>query len=502
MKQFAFILSLVLCLSTVTFAQSTSRADELMQQAQTNLKQKEYIKARYLFLQAYNAFSSQEKYDKAVECGINASALYHRENYYKEAFELLRGAEQLVGTGEQKLKKKLPDLRFRINKERLQMYINTKNPARAKEQLNKLEETAKAAGNDSLSNDFLYTQADYYYTFGMNSQGDTAFKKLIEQYKQQKNYAKVDECYKTLISIARKANNAGLVARTYDKYIIWTDSVKALTAQDELNIVKKKYDESLATIQEKDDSLSAKQYIIIGLCILAAILAAALAIGAVILLRFIMLTRKQKKAISIANAHNELKTEFIQNISSQMEPTLDTLDPKLPGVQALRAFSGHIQELSELENSLSEPYEVQEKNISTFCESVMDKVRGKVQEDVTLTVNAPKLNVKINPEHLERILLHLLENAAEYTPAGGKIWLDFKKRGAHTHQFIISDTGCGIPEEQREDIFKPFTEVKDLTKGDGLGLPICSLIAAKMNGSLTLDGSYTKGARFVLELHA
>lgn len=494
------LLAAFFCLCTQTYAQS--RADELMKQAQESLAKKEYIKARYLFLQAYNSFASQEEYTQAVECGVNASALYHRENYYKEAFELLRGAEQLVGTGEQKLKKKLPDLRFRINKERLQMYINTKNPARAKEQLNKLEETAKAAENDSLSNDFLYTQADYYYTFGMNSQGDTAFKKLIEQYKQQKNYAKVDECYKTLISIARKANNAGLVARTYDKYIIWTDSVKALTAQDELNIVKKKYDESLATIQEKDDSLSAKQYIIIGLCILAAVLAVALAIGAVILLRFIMLTRKQKKAISIANEHNELKTEFIQNISSQMEPTLDTLDPKLPGVQALRAFSGHIQELSELENSLSEPYEVQEKNISTFCESVMDKVRGKVQEDVTLTVNAPKLNVKINPEHLERILLHLLENAAEYTPAGGKIWLDFKKRGAHTHQFIISDTGCGIPEEQREDIFKPFTEVKDLTKGDGLGLPICSLIAAKMNGSLTLDGSYTKGARFVLELHA
>ena len=494
------LLAAFFCLCTQTYAQS--RADELMKQAQESLAKKEYIKARYLFLQAYNSFASQEEYMQAVESGVNASALYHRENYYKEAFELLRGAEQLVGTGEQKLKKKLPDLRFRINKERLQMYINTKNPARAKEQLNKLEETAKAAGNDSLSNDFLYTQADYYYTFGMNSQGDAAFKKLIEQYKQQKNYAKVDECYKTLISIARKANNAGLVARTYDKYIIWTDSVKALTAQDELNIVKKKYDESLATIQEKDDSLSAKQYIIIGLCILAAVLAAALAIGAVILLRFIMLTRKQKKAISIANEHNELKTEFIQNISSQMEPTLDTLDPKLPGVQALRAFSGHIQELSELENSLSEPYEVQEKNISTFCESVMDKVRGKVQEDVTLTVNAPKLNVKITPEHLERILLHLLENAAEYTPAGGKIWLDFKKRGAHTHQFIISDTGCGIPEEQREDIFKPFTEVKDLTKGDGLGLPICSLIAAKMNGSLTLDGSYTKGARFVLELHA
>lgn len=338
MKQFAFILSLVLCLSTVTFAQSTSRADELMQQAQTNLKQKEYIKARYLFLQAYNAFSSQEKYDKAVECGVNASALYHRENYYKEAFELLRGAELLVTGGEQKSGKAMPDLRFRINKERLQMYINLKNPARAKEQLTKLEETAKAAKNDSLNNDLLYTQANYYYTFGMNSQGDAYINRLIGQYKEQKNYAKVDESYKTLIDIARKANNAGLVARTYDKYILWTDSVKALTAQDELNVLKRKYDESLQTIEEKDSSLSAKQYIIIGLCILAGLLAAVLVLAGIVLLRFVLLTRKQKKAIQIANEHNELKTQFIQNISAQMEPTLNTLDGTQPGVRALKGL--------------------------------------------------------------------------------------------------------------------------------------------------------------------
>lgn len=495
---------ILLFLAVLGYAQATaqSRADEIMKQAQENLAKKEYIKARYLFLQAYNAFASQDNYDKAVECGINASALYHRENYYKEAFEVLRGAEQVVAAGEQKGGKPLPGLRFRIHKERLQMYINLKNPARAKEQLARLEETAKASRNDSLTNDLLYTQATYYYTFGMNAQGDAAINRLIGQYKEQKQYAKVDECYKTLIGIARKANNAGLVARTYDKYILWTDSVKALTAQDELNLLKKQYDESLATIQEKESSLSAKQYIIIGLCALAAILAAALVLGAIVLLRFVLLTRKQKKAIHIANEHNDLKTKFIQNISTQMEPTLDTLDGSLPGVRALRAFSCHIQELSDLESTLAEPYELQEKNVSAFCESIMDKIRGKVQEEVTLTVNAPKLNVKINPEHLERILLHLLENAAEYTPAGGKIWLDFKKRGAHTHQFIVSDTGCGIPEEKREDLFKPFTEVKDLTQGDGLGLPICSLIATKMNGSLSLDTGYSKGARFVLELHA
>lgn len=478
-----------------------SRAEEQMKQAQGHLAQKEYIKARYLFLQAYNAFSSQGKYEQAVECGINACALYHRENYYKEAFELLRSADLLVNDGEQKQSKPMPALHFRISKERLQMYINLKNPARAKEQLNKLEETAKAAHNDSLSNDLLYTQANYYYTFGMNAQGDACINRLIGQYKEQKNYAKVDESYKNLINIARKANNAGLVARTYDKYILWTDSVKALTAQDELNIVTRKYEESLATIQEKDDSLSAKQYIIIGLCVLAGVLAAALVLGAIVLMRFIFLTRKQKKAIQIANEHNELKSQFIRNISAQMEPTLNTLDANQPGVQALKTFAEHIQELSELESTLAETYEMREININTFCESVMDKIKAGLKPDITATVNAPKLSVKTNPEQLERILLHLLNNAAQFTPEGGKIWLDFKKRGAHTQQLIVSDTGCGIPAEAQENLFKPFTEVKDLTQGDGLGLPICSLIATKMNGNLTLDNSYTKGCRFVLELH-
>ena len=503
MKTSIVTLLITFCFYLSVYAQAPQdKATELKEQALSSLKQKDYIKARYLFKKAYEAFAVRENYPQAIECGIQANALYVRENFYKEGFELCRNMEQLIWTGEQKQNKVFYDLRFPISKERLQMYISLKNPAQAKNQLDKLEEIASLAKNDSLMEVLLYTKANYYYTFNQNTQGDACFRKLISQYKEKKDYDKVSDCYKTLIGIARKANNAPLMERTYESYIVGTDSVKALTAQDELNVLKRKYDESLQTIQDKDSTLSAKQYIIIGLCVLAAILAAVLIFGAIVLLRFIVLTRKQKKAIGIANEHNELKTKFIQNISAQMEPTLDTLDASLPGVKALHTFSNHIQELSELENTLSEPYEMQEKNISAFCEAIMDKIKGKTREDVSLAVNAPKLNVKINPEQLERILLHLLENAAEYTPAGGKIWLDFKKRGAHTHQFIVSDTGCGVPEEQRENIFKPFTEVKDLTLGDGLGLPICSLIATKMNGSLTLDTGYSKGARFVLELHA
>lgn len=482
-----------------TYAQN--RGKDLMKQAETSLAQKEYVKARYLFLQAYSAFAQQGDYADAVKCGVQTSALYHRENYYKEAFNVLRGAEQVILSDTKQSSSSMATLRFPITKERLRMYIKLKNLARAQDQLGQLEELAKTAGNDSLSNDLLYTQATYYYTFGMNQQGDQAFGKLVAQYNSQKKYDQVKECYQTLIGIGRSTNNSALVSRTYENYLNWSDSVQALIARDDYNALKAKYDESQATIQDKDSSLASRQYIIIALCVLAAILAAALVLGAIVLLRFIALTRKQKKAIETANQHNELKTQFIQNISAQMEPTLAKLDAANPSVQALHTFTAHIQELSDLESNQSQPYDMEERNACTFCEDLIEQIKPLAAEGVTLTVNAPKLSIKISPEPLEKLLLHLLRNAAAYTPAEGKIWLDYKKRGAHTQQFIVTDTGCGIPEDQRENLFKPFSAVRDLTQGDGLGLPICALMATRMNGSLSIDPAYTKGTRFVLELH-
>lgn len=203
----------------------------------------------------------------------------------------------------------------------------------------------------------------------------------------------------------------------------------------------------------------------------------------------------------MVNENNALKAKFISNISAQLNPTLQKLDSRQPEVKALMDFSNHIQKLSELECSAEETLELEETMIPAFCEGIMEQIRDKVKKDVTLTVNAPKMSAPIHKEYVTHILLHLLNNAAEYTPEGGTIWLDFKKRGAHSHQFLVSDTGCGIPEEKREDIFKPFIEVKDLTKGDGLGLPICQQMALKMNGDICIDPAFTKGTRFVLNLH-
>jgi len=519
MKILNVFLVVILCFSTfgnmnAQTTQTKASATELMSQGKAKLGQKEYVTARYLYKQAYRAFAAEGNYAKAVECGIQTGALYMREHYTKESLDLFLEMEWMITSAEEKLGKPMPELRFSVSNERLQVYSRMKASERAKNELNKLEEFAKQANNDSLNRVKLYSEAEYYYAFGLNSQGNAAIQKLINRYKETKEYDKATEVYKDIIEKAKEKNNTALASLAYDRYIQWTDSVKDLKAKDELDVQIKKYEDSLQVINEKDDTLSTRMYIIVGLCILSAILAGVLIFLAIVLLRFIARNRTLKKGIETANEHNMLKSEFIHNISGQMAPTLDGISdsaneivdkvPEQAGqiqtrVGALQKFCDNIQELSVLENSLAEPYETSDIDVNSFCEMTMDKVREYIRPGISVSVNAPSLKIKTNQEQLEHILLHLLKNAALHTESG-YIILDFKRRGARIFQFVITDSGSGIPEELRENLFRPFTSMRDLSQGDGLGLPICSLIATKLNGSLSLDTSYNKGSRFVLEL--
>lgn len=496
-KFFSLLLSLLFCCA-VAHAQEAQKS-ALQQRAEADNEKGDIASARFHFIRAFEDYAGKGQIRQGVECGTKATALYYKENYYKEAFDLLQRIEQAIQSKEQDGSKKAA-LKYLTVKERLEMYIRMRRSASALDQVNAMEVLANAAGDESVKNDLLYNKAIYYYTFGQNAQGNAVFKEMADKLTASKEYDKVDQVYQTLIANGRKAGNANLVAQSYSSYLAWKDSANALKHADEIGALKKQIADNEAAISEKDSSLTSRQLIIIGLCILAAALAAALAVGAVVLLRFIALTRKQKKTIRQANENNALKAKFISNISAQLDPTLQKLDSRAPEVKALLDFSKHIQTLSELENTDGE-VELEDTQVQQFCESLADKVRDKVKSGVTLTVNAPSMSAKINQEYVSHILLHLLNNAAEYTPEGGKIWLDYKKRGAHVHQFLVSDTGQGIPEEKREEIFKPFREIRDLTTGDGLGLPICKQMAINMNGDLDIDPEFTKGTRFVLNLH-
>ena len=491
-KVFFLLLSVLLCCSFVR-AQEVQKS-EFQQKAEAVDPKQDIAKARSLYIHAFNDYVNKGQTKQAVECGVKAAALYHKENFFKESFELLRRVDQAIVTGKDKTPSVQAGLHYLVTKERLAMYMKFRKIESAKEQLSVLENQANTSGDENLKNDLLYNKATFYYTFGQIAQGNAVFKEMANKLTASKEYDKVDEVYQTLISNARKSNNASMVAQSYSNYLAWKDSTNALKHADEIKALKKEIADNEATISEKDSSLTIRWAVIIGLIILAAALAAALVIGGVILLRFILLTRKQKES-------NALKAKFISNISAQLEPTLKKLDPSIPEVKALLDFSDHIETLSQLENRTDTP-EVEEVQVQAFSEELVDQIRDKVKGGVNIVVNVPKMSANFNKEYVSHILSHLLKNAAEYTPDNGKITLEFKKRSAHSYQFLVADTGEGIPEEKREDIFKPFREIRDLTTGDGLGLPTCKQMALKMKGDLEVDPEYTKGTRFLLDLQA
>ena len=451
-------------------------------------------------LKTYHELVAKGQMKPATENAIKVAQRYYTNNLYNEAFDLLRGVDQNIeargGTAQAKAA-----LRYLTAKERMNMYKRMGRGASVKEQINTMERFANASGDEEVKNDLLYNKAIYHYTFGQADQGNALFKEMAAKLTATGDYDKVDKVYQQLLAGARRSGSAGMVAQSYNSYMLWKDSVNALKRADETKALNKKISDQQASIDEKDGSLAARQYVIIGLGVILLALAAALVFGAIVLMRFILLTRKQKRKIKELNDDNALKAGFIGNISAQLEPTLKKLDATKPEVKALMAFSEHVQTLSELDrNENEEPLEIEGTNAQKYCEALMDEIRGKVADGVVLTVNAPAMTANINRPYVSHILLHLLQNAAAYTPEGGKIWLEYKKQSAHKHLFQVTNTGEAIPEEQRENIFKAFSEIRDLTTGDGLGLPICRKMAEKMNGELLLDEAFTKGARFVLTL--
>ena len=500
MKKVLFLFVNLLFCCTFIHAQEVKKSD-LQQRAEAVDPQKNIASARSLYIHAFNDYVNKGQIRQGVECAVKATALYYKENFWKEAFDLLRRADQAVSASKLPVSERAA-AHYLCTKERMQMYMKLRKSESVKDQLNLMESQASQTDDENIKNDLLYNKAIYYYTFGMNAQGNAVFKEMADKLTASKEFDKVDEVYQTLIANGRKSNNANMVAQSYSNYLAWKDSTSAIKHADEIAALKKQISENEAAIEERDSSLTTRWVIIVGLGILAAVLAADLIVGAIILMRFIFLTRKQKKVIKLANESNALKAKFISNISAQLEPTFKKLDSRQPEVKALLEFSNHIQTLSELENTPDDAIQLEDTPVQPFCEGLMDEIRDKVKSNVTLTVNAQKMSAPLYKEYVTHILRHLLENAADYTPEGGNIHLEFKKRGPHSYQFLVSDTGCGIAEERREDVFKPFLEIHDLTEGDGLGLPICKQMALKMNGDLEIDPQFTKGTRFILDLHS
>ena len=84
--------------------------------------------------------------------------------------------------------------------------------------------------------------------------------------------------------------------------------------------------------------------------------------------------------------------------------------------------------------------------------------------------------------------------------AEGSITISCSQLDSQFVSFVVSDTGPGIAQDQHENVFTQFTKLNDFNEGLGMGLTLCKKLAGLLGGHITLDGTYTKGARFILTL--
>lgn len=118
-------------------------------------------------------------------------------------------------------------------------------------------------------------------------------------------------------------------------------------------------------------------------------------------------------------------------------------------------------------------------------------------------INTLPIHILGNEEQLSRLLMNLITNGIQYTPAGGEVRVRLEAMPTFV-KIHVADSGIGIPPEAQRYIFDRFYRVDAArsrhTGGVGLGLSICLAIAQAHNGTIQVQSQVGRGSLFTVTL--
>jgi signal transduction histidine kinase len=122
-----------------------------------------------------------------------------------------------------------------------------------------------------------------------------------------------------------------------------------------------------------------------------------------------------------------------------------------------------------------------------------------IELDVDLREGLPEVNA--DSSQLGQVMMNILLNAIHSITPPGRIGVSTREADGYL-EVIVSDTGCGIPEEHLGKVFDPFFTTKDTGKGTGLGLAVSYGIIKKHGGDIEVRSRVGKGSVFTVRLPA
>lgn len=252
----------------------------------------------------------------------------------------------------------------------------------------------------------------------------------------------------------------------------------------------------------------------------------------IVVIRNITLRKKAEesliKAKIAAEAANRTKSEFLTNVSHELRTPLnsiigfsDLLKEEIAGplndrqskyVQFI-SLSGKnlltiINDILDLAKVEAGKEELKKENLSVdesvsrAISMILPQTLGK---NITLTYKSESKTIYVyaDTSKLHQIVYNLLSNAVKFTPAGGYIEV-FSRKEKDSVFITVKDTGIGIPEENREEIFKPFVQIDSSLnrafEGTGLGLALVKKYVEMHGGNIRVESKIGEGSSFIIEL--
>ena len=218
---------------------------------------------------------------------------------------------------------------------------------------------------------------------------------------------------------------------------------------------------------------------------------------------------EQLKTVFLANVSHALRTPlnaiigFSDMMSSMPEGTLSHADQLEMSNQIhnngkqLLYFINELLQLSNIEGNGID-FQLIECNINQIMNEYANLATQNLLEGVTLQVEAPNedLIAITDPNHLRLITTHLLNNAVKHTTEGSiTISYKMKDRGLYVE---VKDTGDGIPQQIKDNIFQLLTDKHTFVQeqNPGLGLSICKAVIDADHGKIGVNSTEGHGATF------
>ncbi len=235
-------------------------------------------------------------------------------------------------------------------------------------------------------------------------------------------------------------------------------------------------------------------------------------------------THELEFALSKINVLNTHKSEFVSNISHELQTPLTHImgytdlfvdgafgDLDEEQVDAFKAIKSATDRLAQLISDLISFTEIDQgamllqcNLVSPFeiCQTAMNYCLPQAQEKhihLLLQCKDDLPLVYIDPERITWVLRQFISNAIKFTLEGGYVLIKTKQR-KNQIQFSIIDTGIGIPKDRTMEIFEPFVQLDGSSTrnagGTGIGLTICKEIIEAHKSTIEVKSEVSKGTEF------